>query len=117
MNSGGHWGLLGRVLGLLAITAALAACGGSAKSGGLGWQERLSGKPHIFAVDYVQPNQLAAGQGAESVVARYPLVITGETYATPNPMTTYLNSVRSLNSNIVLMSYLNPFRDDMPEST
>ena len=77
-------------------------------------QERLSGKPHIFAIDYIQPNQLATGQGAESVVARYPLVITGETYAIPNPMTTYLDNVRSLNSNIVLMSYLSPFQDDIP---
>jgi hypothetical protein len=166
------WGLLGRVLGLLTIMAALAGCGGlgsgdaseaattgvataspntaavsvsssgtkssssSSSSAGVSappptvasptapspnplpvsWQERLSGKPHIFAVDYIQPDQLATGQGAESVVARYPLVITGETYATPNPMTTYLNNVRSLNSNIVLMSYLNPFRDDIPES-
>jgi hypothetical protein len=81
------------------------------------WQGRLSGKPHIFAVDYIQPNQLPAGQGAESVIARYPLVITGETYATPNPMTTYLDYVRSLNSNIVLMSYLNSFQDSLPEST
>ena len=81
------------------------------------WQGRLSGKPHIFAVDYIQPGQLATGQGAESVVARYPLVITGETYATPNPMTTYLNNVRSLNSNIVLISYLSPLQDSMPEST
>ena len=184
MNSEGHRGLLGQVLGLLTITAALAGCGGSAGSAGLAgeavttgvasaslsvsgspaatvlantnysfqptaaaptgasltfsihnmpswarfssltgqlsgtpsasdvrdypniiitardgrasaalpgfsirvttspnplpvtWQERLTGKPHIFAIDYIQPNQLTSGQGAESVVARYPLVLS-----------------------------------------
>src|SRR6266403_2276284 len=116
MNSEGPRGLLGRVLGLLAITAALAACGGSAASSGLGWQERLSGKPHIFAVDYVQTDQLTSGQGAEPVFAKYPLVITGETYATPNPMTTHLDKLRSLNANIVLISYLMPLQDSIPKS-
>jgi hypothetical protein len=175
---------LGRGVGLLAITAALAACGGSAQNGSLAseaattgvttasrsvfgspavivntprsvssnsssqgstsssssgdspsppaiagqtvpslvpspvtWQERLSGKPHIFAIDYIQPNQLNNGQSAEPVSARYPLVITGEAYAAPNPMTTYLDKLRSFNANIVLISYLNPLQDAIPEST
>jgi hypothetical protein len=130
-----RWGLLGRVLGLLTITAALAGCRDSSSSGVSAplravasqgtamparplpatWQGRLSGKPHIFAVDYVQLNQLENGQGAEPVFARYPLVITGETYATPNPMTTHLDKLRSLNANIVLISYLDPNQDNIPE--
>lgn len=145
MNIEGRWGLLGRVLWLLTISAALAGCRGSSSSGvsapvhavasrGAGmpvreppsepspnplpatWQGRLSGKPHIFALDYIQPNQLANGQGGEPVFARYPLVITGETYATPNPMTTHLDKLRSLNANIVLISYLDPLQDSIPES-
>jgi hypothetical protein len=32
-------------------------------------------------------------------------------------MTTYLDNVRSLNSNIVVIGYLNPFQDSIPEST
>src|SRR5450759_3196935 len=128
MNFEVHWVLLGRGLGLLAITAALAACGGSAQNGGFAseaattgvasasraagtgtssnssspgspsssspgvsapppaiagqtvpspvplpvtWQERLSGKPHIVAIDFIQSNQLNNGQGAEPVIAKY----------------------------------------------
>src|ERR1700683_4512425 len=81
------------------------------------WQGRLSGTPRIFAIDYVQPTQLANGQGYESVFAMYPLVITGETYATANPMTTHLNAIRSLNANIVLIGYLIPLQDSLPDST
>jgi hypothetical protein len=81
------------------------------------WQVRLSGEPHIFAVDYVQMDQLINGQGNEPVFARYPLVITGETYATANRMTTHLDKLRSLNANIVLIGYLNPLQDSLPEAT
>ena len=156
MSIKGRWGLLGRVLGLLTVTAVLAGCqdpgtgvssgsSGSSRSNGsrvsapppavasqtvpsanlvpspnplpATWQERLSGKPHIFAVDYVQPNQLENGQGDEPVFAMYPLVITGETYATANPMTTHLDKLRSLNANIVLIGYLAPLQDSLPEAT
>lgn len=45
------------------------------------------------------------------------MIIAGETYATANPMTTHLNTLRSLNTNIVLISYLNPLQDSVPDST
>jgi Hypothetical glycosyl hydrolase family 15 len=80
------------------------------------WQARLVGKPHIFAVDYIQPNQLENAQNSEAAAAKYPLVITGQTYAAPNGMTTYLDRVRALNPNIVLISYLDPLLDSLPES-
>jgi hypothetical protein len=80
------------------------------------WQARLSGKPHIFAIDYIQTGQLKNGQGAEPIFARYPLVITGETYATPNLVTTHLDKLRSLNANIVLISDSTPLEDVIPKS-
>lgn len=81
------------------------------------WQGRLSGKPHIFAIDYIQPNQLTSGQGDEPVIAKYPLVITGETYATQTPMKTHLDTVRSLNPNIVMIGYLMLLEDALPVSS
>lgn len=77
---------------------------------------RLSGVPHIFVVDYVQPNQLAAGQGYESIFALYPLIIAGQSYAT-GLVATHLNTIRSINPNIVLIGYLDPMQDSLPDST
>src|SRR5690606_36784876 len=70
------------------------------------WTERLSTVPRLFAVDYIQPDQMVSGDGQEDVIARYPLVITCQLGSGVGTRRVHLDTIRDLTPDIVLLAYL-----------
>ncbi|MEO7385816.1 MAG: hypothetical protein ABIX37_02640, partial [Gammaproteobacteria bacterium] len=78
------------------------------------WPRRLDGKPRRLTLDFIQPSQLAVGNGQEVEISRFPIVVTGQNDADASLARTHLDRLRAAEPDIAVLAYHVPFEDQLP---